>query len=352
MNAIVNLNLPGSQPSRVIALEEHFTTSAFLAATRRFIPPPVRSVLLEQRLLDLGEGRIAAMDEGDVDMQVLSLAATGQERLNPATATVLVREANDELAAAIGKHPDRFAGFASLALKEPENAAKELERGVQSLVFAGGFLNGTEGGTFLDHPRFHPIFEAAESLDVPLYLHPTPPSAEVWASYFAGLPEASAYFLSTAAWGWHAELGMHCLRLVLAGVFDRFPRLRILIGHMGENLPFSLVRAENGLPTSVTHLARSLGEYFQDHFSITTSGYFSLLPFLCALQVFGADRMMYSVGLSLPRKHPRRRFPADAPGEFGGFGKDYSRQRGAEPSPPKRSASKMRWKFARTRTFL
>jgi len=279
----------------IITLEEHFTTSAFLKATNEWTPEAARSTTLEQRLLDLGSGRIAAMDAGGVDLQVMSLAATGQERLEAGMATALVREANDELAAAVSRYPKRFAGFASLALKDPANAARELERGVQQLGFKGGFVNGTEGGGFLDHPRFYPLFEAAEALDVPIYLHPAPPPDAVQAAYFAGLSDASAYFLSTAAWGWHAEAGMHCLRLILAGLFDRFPRLQIVIGHMGENLPFSLARADGALPSRVTGLRSSVAEYFHRHFYITTSGYFTAPPFVCALEVVGPDRLMYSV---------------------------------------------------------
>lgn len=282
-------------PQRVITLEEHFTTAAFLRATASFTPAVARSAALEKKLLDIGAVRLAAMDEAGVDLQVLSLAATGEQALPANEATALVQEANDIAFAATGAYPERFACFASLALRDPVSAAKELERGVSKLRSVGGFLNGTEGGTFLDDQRYWPIYEAAEALDVPLYLHPTPPSFAVLDAYFRGLPETSAYFLSTAAWGWHAELGMHCLRLILSGLFDRFPRLRFIIGHMGENLPFSLMRAQDGLPTTVTGLPRSVSEYFLDHFYVTTSGYFTQPPFRCALDVVGADRLLYSV---------------------------------------------------------
>jgi predicted TIM-barrel fold metal-dependent hydrolase len=279
----------------IVTLEEHFTTTAFLKATEPWIPNAARSAALEQKLLDLGAGRIAAMDAGGVDLQVMSLAATEQEKLEAALATSLVRDANDELADAVARHPSRFAGFASLALKDPISAARELERGVQKLGFKGGFVNGTEGGSFLDDSRFYPLLEAAEALNVPIYLHPAPPPEVVAEAYFAGLPEASAYFLSTAAWGWHAEAGMHCLRLILSGVLDRFPGLQIIIGHMGENLPFSLARADGALPSRVTQLKRSVAEYFHSHFYVTTSGYFTAPPFDCALEVVGEDRLMYSV---------------------------------------------------------
>lgn len=282
-------------PQRVITLEEHFTTPSFLKATARFTPAVARSQALEAKLLDLGAGRLSAMDEGKVDLQILSLAAGGADSLAAAEATALVQEANDLAFAAVNSHPDRFASFASLALKDPEAAARELERGVSKLGFVGGFLYGTEGGSFLDDSRYTPIYEAAQALDVPLYLHPTPPAQVVRDAYYSGLPEASAYFLSTAAWGWHAELGMHSLRLVLSGVFDRFPKLKIIIGHMGEDLPFSLMRAQDGLPKTVTRLQRSLSEYFLEHFFITTSGYFTQPPFECAMGVLGPDQILYSV---------------------------------------------------------
>jgi predicted TIM-barrel fold metal-dependent hydrolase len=251
--------------------------------------------VLESRLLDLDDMRLQAMDDGGVDLQVLSLAAAGQEALAPSDATALVHDANDVAFAATQRHAGRLAMFASLALKDPEAAAAELERGVTELGCVGGFLNGTEGGAFLDDPRFSPIFEAAQALDVPLYLHPSPPQPAVRDAYFSGLPERSAYFLSTAAWGWHAELGMHCLRLILGGVFDRFPRLRIIVGHMGENLPFSLIRAQDGLSPAVTGLQRSVSDYVLDHFVVTTSGYFTAAPLQCALDVLGVDRVLYSV---------------------------------------------------------
>jgi hypothetical protein len=282
-------------PQRVITLEEHFTTPAFLQATSRFVPAAGRSSVLEAKLLDLGEARIEAMNEGGIDLQILSLYAGGAEALPADQATALVREANDMAFAAAETHPDRLACFATLALKDPHGAAIELERGVSKLRCVGGFLNGTEGGSFLDDPRYTPIFEAAEALDTPLYLHPAPPFATVRDAYFGGLPEKSAFFLSTAAWGWHAELGMHCLRLILSGLFDRFPKLRIIIGHMGEGLPFSLLRAQDGLPPSVTNLQRSVSEYFLDHFFVTTSGYFTQPPFRCAMDVLGPERILYSV---------------------------------------------------------
>ena len=234
------------------------------------------------------------MDAAGIDVQVLSLSGS-LDRLDPAVATALARDTNGKLADAVRAHPDRFAAFATLALQEPEKAALEFERCVRQMGFKGALVNGTTNGLFLDHPRFTPLFETAQALDVPVYLHPAPPPEEVRKAYFSRLPANSGFILSTAGWGWHAETGMHCLRLIVSGLFDRFPKLKIIIGHMGEALPFYIVRADAFLAHSATHLKRRVSEYFHEHFYITTSGCFSLPPFLCALQVAGADRILFSV---------------------------------------------------------
>ena len=156
--------------------------------------------------------------------------------------------------------------------------------------------NGAPNGQFLDHPRFTPIFEAAVALDVPIYLHPAPPPQPVMDAYYSGLNSSTLEFLlSTAGWGWHVETGMHVLRLIVSGLFDRFPALKIIIGHMGENLPFSIARSEMVFGRGASNLKRSIGEYFCEHFYLTTSGYFTTPPFLCMLQVVGIDRIMFSV---------------------------------------------------------
>jgi len=282
---------------RTITLEEHFATPEFLKATAQlqsaarvdFVRP------VESKLLDLGQGRIADMDAAGIDLQVLSLTWAGLDRLEGAIATGLAHDANDRLAAAVREHPKRFAGFAALALQEPEKAAAEFERCVRTLGFKGALVHGTTRGVFLDDPQFTPLFEAAQALDVPIYLHPAPPPKPVQEAYFGGLPGQLGFFLATAAWGWHAEAGMHSLRLIVSGLFDRFPRLKLIIGHMGEDLPFSIARAEAVLSRETKHLQRRVGEYFQQHFHITTSGYFTLPPFQCAMEVVGADRILFSV---------------------------------------------------------
>jgi uncharacterized protein len=243
----------------------------------------------------MGKDRLADMDAAGIDMQVLSLTGIGVNELDPATAIAIARDTNEKLAAGVRAHPDRFAAFATLALQEPEKAAQEFERCVTKLGFKGALVNGTIGGLFLDHPSFTPLFEVAQKLDVPIYLHPAAPTDVVNKAYFGGLPGTMGFLLSIAGWGWHVETGLHCLRLIASGLFDRHPRLKIIIGHMGEALPYSIVRADSVLAHDAKHLKRSVSEYFHEHFYITTSGFFSLPPFLCALEVVGADRILFSV---------------------------------------------------------
>ncbi|MFP5205938.1 MAG: amidohydrolase family protein [Acidobacteriota bacterium] len=282
---------------RTIALEEHITTpalqEAFAAGTRGAPSEYVRTI--QEKLLDLGAGRIADMDAAGIDMQVLSLAVAELDRLEPSTATALAREANDLMAAAVRAHPTRFAAFAALHLREPEKAAAELERCVRTLGCKGALVNGTSAGLFLDDPRFTPFWEAAHSLGVPVYLHPAPPPGPVQQAYFSGLPDNVAFFLSTAAWGWHVETGLHVLRLIVSGLFDRYPGLQLIIGHMGENLPFSLARADTILARGRLPLQHPVAHYAHHHLHITTSGYFTVPPLLCALQVFGSGRILFSV---------------------------------------------------------
>jgi len=282
---------------RTVTLEEHFSTPEVVKATAH-LQSGQRSGWVQtvrDKLLDLGEVRIAEMDAAGIDTQVISLVNCGIDKLEPATATALVRNANDQLAAAVGKHPDRLAGFAALALQDPQAAAAEFERCVCKLGFKGALVHGTVRGVFLDQPQFTPLFETAQALDVPIYLHPTPPTPPVQEAYYGGLPGNTGFFLSTAAWGWHAELGMHCLRLMVSGLFDRLPKLKIIIGHLGENLPFSIARADAVLARDAEHLKRRVADYFCENFYLTTSGYFTLPPLLCALQVVGADRILFSV---------------------------------------------------------
>ncbi len=289
---------------RTITLEEHFTFPEFLLATgqpyRPNDKPRTRLETIISKLLDTGPARLADMDANGIDLQVLSLSTPGLDQLDAATAVPLVRQANDRLAAIVVSQPQRFAGFAILALQDPQAALLELQRCIHQLHFKGWIIMGTLNGIFLDDQRFLPLFEAAQSLDVPIYLHPGAPPKQVSDIYHSGFPANISFGLSHAGWGWHAEAGLHGLRLMLSGLFDRFPKLKIIVGHMGDHLPFNIARAdrvfgalaaEGGTPP----FKRRIMDYFRENFFITTSGYFDLHPFNCALGISGADRLLFSV---------------------------------------------------------
>lgn len=280
---------------RTITLEEHFVTEDFLRATGAFgADGPSGLQAMRGHLLDIGEKRLAAMDEAAIDMQVLSLAAIGVDELKPAEQTAVLHDVHDQVAAAVAKHPDRFKAFCSPGLKQPDQAVREMERCVRELGFAGAMFDGTTDGKFLDAPEFFPVLEAAVALGVPVYVHPAPPPEEVAKVYYSGLPGELGHLLSIAGWGWHAETGLHALRLIVSGVMDRLPGLQIIIGHMGEGLPYALARSSAVL-SQAAKLQRSVADTFKDQFYVTTSGYFTKPPFDCAREVFGFDHMMYSV---------------------------------------------------------
>ncbi len=282
---------------RIIALEEHILTPAFAEATRKLPSgaPPALRARMEPLLLDVGAGRLQAMDEAGISLQVLSLAANGLDLLPRDEAVTLAMDANDRIADAIAAHPARFAGFATLALTDIPAAVREIHRVASRPGFAGVMLHGTTQGIFLDDERFEPVWAAVEELRTPVYLHPAPPPPAVEQAYYSGLPENMGHLLSITAWGWHAETGLHVLRLIVSGLFDRHPGLRIIVGHMGENLPFSIARAGGVLDQMAKYLKRPVEEYFHEHFWITTSGYFTAPPFQCAVDVIGIRRMLFSV---------------------------------------------------------
>jgi predicted TIM-barrel fold metal-dependent hydrolase len=300
---------------RLIAIEEHFQASVLrhLAQQSGFdramgVDNPMAKRLA--KLDDVGAGRLADMDAAGIDFQVLS--QTVGPMPDPDAVTELAREANDELAKAIAAYPDRFAGFALLPMADPLAAAAELERAVSELGFKGALVSGTEHGRFLDDRFFWPVFESAEELGVPIYLHPAEPPGAVRSAYYAGLPPATAQMLATAGWGWHVETGLHSLRLILSGVFDQFPGLNLIVGHMGEALPFMLARSSRNL-TPVSGLRRPVEDYFLENFYITTSGMFAYPPLLCLLLVVGADRVIFSVDYPYSTNEEGRAFIDGAP---------------------------------------
>jgi predicted TIM-barrel fold metal-dependent hydrolase len=202
---------------------------------------------------------------------------------------------NDYLAAAVARYPSRLAGFATLPMQAPEACPLELVRSVKELGFLGALMNGTTNGLFLDHPSYDGLLSAAEELDVPIYIHPHLPPESVRQAYYSDLPEGSARVLETAGWGWHQETAIHILRMVLAGTLDRHPRLKLIIGHMGEMLPVMMARIDDVFRYDADHLQRSISRTILDQVWLTTSGIFTEPPFLAALQTFGIDRIMFSV---------------------------------------------------------
>ena len=291
---------------RTIGLEEHYATEAFMegpgrrlkeqAEAARAHPKVAASFArLVEGLCDLGEGRIAAMDAAGVDVQVLSLTSPGVEQLGAAEAVDLAREVNDVLAGAVRRHSGRLAGFAALPTPAPEAAADELERTVGEHGFVGALVNGHTEGRYLDDRFFWPVLERAEALGVPIYLHPTPPPpAVVEASYGGAFAPGVAEGLATAAWGWHVETATHVLRLVLGGAFDRFPGLQVVVGHLGEGLPFFLPRLELALPRELTRLDRPVGGYLRENVHYTFGGFNWTQAFLDLVLQVGAERIMFS----------------------------------------------------------
>jgi predicted TIM-barrel fold metal-dependent hydrolase len=285
---------------RTIAVEEHFITPTFVAgpgkvSTERFRSSRSGGAAVVEKLSDVGDKRVAEMDAAGIDMQVLSLNSPGVEQSESDVAVACARDANDFLADSIKRHPARFAGFASLPIQAPDKAAEELERCVRTLGFKGANINGHTRGRYLDDAFFAPILERAEALGVPIYLHPTvPPNPVVDALYGGFSPAVSAVFAS-GGWGWHIETAVHLLRLVLGGVFDRHPKLQVVIGHLGEAIPFMLQRLNRTLPVQMTNLRRPVADYLRQNVHYTFGGFNFAPTFLNLLLEVGVDRIMFSV---------------------------------------------------------
>lgn len=290
---------------RTITLEEHFVTQPFIEGPgremHRMLDVFARSTLqtnasaLMDQLLNLGEGRISDMDAAGIDMQVLSLTRGFEGVAEESEAIRFARESNDILGDAVKKYASRFGGFAALPVLIPEKAADELERTVKEYSFRGAMIHGHARGRYLDDKFFWPILERAEELGVPVYLHPTPPPEPVIkANYIGNYSQEVAALLSIAGWGWHIETALHTLRIILSGAFDKYPKLRLIIGHLGEGLPFFMSRLESIFPTQFTKLSRPIGAYFRDNIHYTFSGFNNIPAFLDLFLRVGADRMMFS----------------------------------------------------------
>jgi len=284
---------------RTITLEEHFISPGFLAGPGKGFAEQLRSrgprgERMYEQLQDIGDKRIAEMDAAGIDMQVLSLNSPGVEQAEAAEQLSIAVESNDFLAEAVKKYPSRFAAFAALPVAAPDRAAEELDRRVRQQGFKGTLINGHTRGRYLDDKFFSPILERAEALNVPIYLHPTvPPKAVVEAS-FGGFSPAVTAMLVGGAWGWHIETSVHLIRMMLGGVFDRYPKLQVVIGHLGEGIPFMLPRLNKNLPREVTKLDRPLEAYLRGNVHYTFGGFNFPATFLNLLLEVGVERIMFS----------------------------------------------------------
>jgi 2,3-dihydroxybenzoate decarboxylase len=277
--------------SKIIALEEHYAdaelTETFDGADATKAPG------IRKRLDDVGELRLSAMDHAGIALQVLAHNSPATQNLEAARAVPMARRVNDRLHAIVRSQPSRFAAFAALPTDDPTAAAEELERTVTDLQFKGAMLHGRSRGEWLDHPRFRPIFERAAVLDVPLYLHPSTPHADVVRAYYEDYAQDHP-MLVRAAWGYTVETATQAIRLVLSNVFEKHPNLKIVLGHLGETLPFLLERIDESLSRN-PKFGRSFRQEFCCHFYVTTSGNFSTPALLCSIMELGIDRILFSV---------------------------------------------------------
>lgn len=275
---------------RKIALEEHFLSPGFedyWLPTMGNVDQKAVSGLLA-RLKDFGDMRIAAMDSGGIARAVLSVSGPGvQAERDAATARRRAAQANDFLAGEVAKRDDRYSGFGHLPMQDGVAAADELERCIRDLKFCGAMINGHTNGQYLDHPSLFPFWERAEATGAVVYIHPTDPVSPSPA--LAGVEG-----LRRATWEWGFETGSHALRLVFSGLFDRFPRAKVALGHLGETLPYLLWRFDSRAKLYGVKLGKKPSDYIRQNFIVTTSGMSSAEPLNCALAALGNDRVMFA----------------------------------------------------------
>jgi 2,3-dihydroxybenzoate decarboxylase len=273
-----------------IALEEHFLSPGLVdywKPTMTEVPPAFVEQLFK-RLTDFGGARLETMDKAGIAKAVLAISGPGvQAERDPATAARKAREANDFLAEEIHKRPDRYAGFAHIAVQDARSAADELERCMRDLKFCGAMINGHTNGLYLDDRSLDPFWERAEALGAVIYIHPTDPLAP--APVLNGVPA-----LRRATWEWGFETGSHALRLVFSGLFDRFPKARVALGHMGETLPYLLWRFDSRAKLYGVKLGKEPSQYIKENIWVSVSGVFAAEPLRCAVDALGRDRVMFA----------------------------------------------------------
>ena len=300
---------------RTVTLEEHIT---FPEMTGR-IPEEIKSrnylssspaiQKLAPKLADIVDDRLRSMDESGISVQVLSVAGEGADFLSAKDAPAFAARYNDLIFSRISAHPDRFKAFAHLPMTNPESAADELERTLTTYNFCGALINGLTDDEFLDAEKYAPIFKRAEQLDVPIYLHPGLPPKAVIEAYYSNLPKQAGPLLSIAGWGWHSEVAIHVLRLIVSGTLDKYPKLKLIIGHMGEMLPMMMVRSDKAFGVESAGInQRSIIETLHDQVYITTSGLFSLPPLQIAIDTFGIDNILFSIDYPFSTNEQGRQF--------------------------------------------
>ncbi|HUI60055.1 MAG TPA: amidohydrolase family protein [Steroidobacteraceae bacterium] len=308
---------------RLIGVEEHFSIPEIVGAMRAahrtfsddldiqnlYAVPASDLEMTEQGLVDFERKRLADMDRTGVSMQILSLTAPGVQVFAPDTAVEFARLANDRVAEIVKRHPERFAALTALAPQDTARAVAEMQRGIQQLQFNGFIINSHTHNEYLDVPKFWPILEAAEALDRPIYIHPRAPSVGMAAPM-------TDYNLSGALWGFGMEAGTHAVRLMISGALDRFPKLKIVLGHMGEAVPFWLARLDtNAAPGSDSRQKNQMlpSEYFRRNFWIATTGVLDPLALQYCIQKIGADRILWSTDYPYAPAAPAAAFIAKAP---------------------------------------
>jgi predicted TIM-barrel fold metal-dependent hydrolase len=294
----------------VIAIEEHYADPAVMARDAR--PARGRAFAeLVPRLNDLGELRLREMDAAGIDLQVLSHAPSPLQQLDADESRQLATATNDRLHDAVDRNPERFAAFAALPTMDPRAAADELERTVTRLGFKGAMIHGRTRDEFHDLRKFWPIYERAERLDVPIYIHPGPPHPAMaqayYADYLGDFPS-----LNSAAWGFTIDTANQVVRMILSGLFETYPRLKVIIGHMGESIPFAVDRIDEALKREGN---KPIGfkDLFLKHFFITTSGHFSTPALMCAMLEMGIDRILFSVDWPYVENEPGMRWMETVP---------------------------------------
>jgi len=313
---------------KIIDLETHFFTQDYIEYIRSRKEPPRETVNkeasnllmwynnelfsprtydIDNKMLDMGEGRLRDMDKNGIDMHVLSLSPPGVQAFEAADGVAWAKRLNDELAEAVNKYPDRYAGMACIAPQDPAEAAAEIERGVTKLGMKGVSIDSHARNEYLDERRYWPIFEMAEKLNVPVYLHPDMPSVGMLKPY-----ADYGFAMAGPALGYAAEVALHTMRLIYGGLFDRCPNLKMVLGHLGEGLPFFLDRIDyfwrmawqGGSPK----LQRKPSDVIKENFTVTISGMFYLPAFMCCYMALGADHIAFGVDYPYEKNEEAVRF--------------------------------------------